>query len=72
MKWDDYGEQININDYVQHQIELPLEIKHIDRGENFNTTNESSNLNSNIESGLIFLIILNVFLFNFIILIINN
>ena len=50
MKWDDYGEHIKIEDYVQHQIELPSEIKHIDRGENFNSNNESSNLNSNIES----------------------
>ena len=50
MKWDDYGEHIKIEDYVQHQIELPSEIKHIDRGENFNKNNESSNLNSNIES----------------------
>jgi len=50
MKWDDYGEFIKIEDYIQHQIELPSEIKHVERIENLNTNNESSNLNSNTES----------------------
>ena len=50
MKWDDYGEFIKVEDYFQHQIEFPSEIKQVDKRENLSSNNESSNLTSNIES----------------------
>ena len=50
MKWDDYGEFIKVEDYFQHQIEFPSEIKQVDKRENLSSNNESSNLASNIES----------------------
>ena len=54
MKWDDYGEFIKIDDYVQHQIEFPTEAQKLtERGDY--ATKEQNNINSNVESGLFFI-----------------
>ena len=48
MKWDDYGEFIKIEDYVQQQIEASTETKLAEKENQVNE--ELSNLNMNIDS----------------------
>ena len=54
MKWDDYGEFIKIEDYVQHQFEVSTEMKLAEKENEVNE--ELSNLNMNTESMVYFLV----------------